>query len=83
MKRYLTEIDEPTTILSAGETDAGYAEVQPIRLRLRAGSARDSQTRATNCRRDGGLTSAVPLSDAQFRAFLCLKKPLAEGKVES
>ena len=74
MKRYLTEIDEPTTILSAGETDAGSAEVQP---------ARDSQAGATNCRRDGGLTSAVPLSDAQFRAFLCLKKPLAEGKVGS
>jgi hypothetical protein len=59
------------TILLAGETEAGSAEVQP---------ARDSQAKATNCRRDGGLTSAVPLSDAQFRAFLCLKKPLAEGR---
>jgi len=63
MKRHLTEIDEPITILSAGETDAGSAEVQPAR--------------------DGGLTSAVPLSDAQFRAFLCLTKPLAEGKFKS
>ena len=33
MTRHLTEIDEPMTILSAGETDAGSAEVQPIRLR--------------------------------------------------
>ena len=69
MKRHLTEIDEPMTILLAGKTDAG--------------SAMDSQTMATNCRRDGRLTSAVPLSNAQFRAFLCLKKPLAEGKVGS
>ena len=60
MKRHLTEIDEPMTILSAGETDAGNAEVQPVR---------DSQTKATNCRRDGRLTSAVPLSEKQFRAF--------------
>ena len=63
MKRRLTEIDEPMTMLLAGETDTGSAEVQP---------AKDSQARATNWRRDGGLTSAIHLSDAQFRAFLCL-----------
>ena len=74
MKRHLTEIDELMTILSAGETYTGSAEVQPVR---------DSQTKATNCRRDGRLTSAVPLFDAQFRAFKCLKKPLAEGKFKS
>ena len=74
MKIHLTEIDEPMTILSAGKTDAGSAEVQP---------AKDNQPRATNCRRNGGLTSAVPLSDAQFRAFLCLKKFLAEGRFRS
>ena len=43
-----------------GETEAGSAEVQPVR---------DSRAKATNCRWDGGLTSAIPLSDNQFRAF--------------
>lgn len=63
MRTCLTEMNKTMTMLSAGETDAGSAEVQPVR---------DNQARATNCRRDDGLTSAVPLSDAQFRAFLCL-----------
>ena len=74
MKSLLTKMNELTRIVLVGETDAGSAEVQP---------ARDSQAKATNCRRDGRLTSAVPLSNAQFRAFLCLKKPLAEGKFRS
>jgi hypothetical protein len=72
MKRHLTKIDEPMTILSAGETDSGSAEVQP---------ARDSQAKATNCRWDGAIKFCRPLyqtinsepSDAS-------KKPLAEGK---
>ena len=51
MKSTLTEIENPLIMLSAGETDAGSAEVQPVR---------DSQTRATNCRRDGSYT-AIPL----------------------
>jgi len=59
----------------AGETDAGTAAVQP---------ARDSQTKATN-RRGDGRTSAVPFytHNPRFRAFLCLKKPIAEGKKSS
>ena len=55
MKRHLTEIERPMIMLLAGETDAGSAEVQP---------ARDSQTKATNCRRDGSYTPAIP-----FEAF--------------
>jgi len=63
MKRLLTEIYKPIIMLSAGEMDTGSAEVQP---------ARDSRARAMNWHRDGGSTSAVPLSEAQFRVFLCL-----------
>jgi hypothetical protein len=55
MKRRLTEIENPLIMLLAGETDAGSAEVQP---------ARDSQTKATNCRRGGSDTPAIP-----FEAF--------------
>jgi len=43
MKRNLTIIKGLTRISSVGETEVGTAEVQPIRLCLRAGSARDSQ----------------------------------------
>jgi len=72
MKRHLTEIDESVTMLSAGETDAGSAEVQPIRLRLRAGSARDSQARATDDRRDGSTMPVIPSFQRSSGAFLCL-----------
>ena len=51
MKRHLTDIENPLIIRLAGETDAGSAEVQP---------ARDSQTKATNCRRGGSYTPAAP-----------------------
>ncbi len=44
MKRHWTDSENPLIIRLAGETDAGSAEVQP---------ARDSQTKATNCRRGG------------------------------
>lgn len=62
-----------TRILLVGQTEAGSAEVQP---------ARDSQLKATNCRWDGSNTTAIPFYEfqRQFRALLCLKKPLAEGK---
>jgi len=43
MKRNLTIIKGLTRIPSVGETEVGTAEVQPIRLCLGAGSARDSQ----------------------------------------
>jgi len=68
MKTSLTVTSEQITILLVGETDAGSAEVQP---------ARDNQLRATNCRRDGSYTPAIPFYklDRQFRALLCLKKP--------
>ena len=42
-KKNLTIIKELTRIPSVGETEVGTAEVQPIRLCLRAGPARDSQ----------------------------------------
>ena len=51
MKRRLTEIGNARTIPLVGETDAGSAEVQP---------ARDSQTKATNCRGGGSYTPAAP-----------------------
>jgi len=60
MKRILTTITELTTMVLVGQTEAGSAEVQPIRLRLRAGSARDSQLKATNCRGGGGYTPLMP-----------------------
>ena len=75
MKRILTLVSEWIIILLAGETEAGSAEVQPIRLALRAGSARDSQLKATNCRRGGSYTPAIPFYEqGQFRALLCLRK---------
>jgi len=85
MKRSLTVIEELTRIPLVGETEAGSAEVQPVRLCLRAGSARDNQLKATNCRWDGSYTPAVPFykGQRQFRAFLCLKNLFAEGKVVS
>jgi len=77
MKRILTKITELTTMVLVGETEVGSAEVQPIRLRLRAGSARDNQLNATNCRWGGSYTPAIPSYDSQkqFRALKCLKKP--------
>lgn len=51
MKRHLTEIEKALIMLLAGETDVGSAEVQP---------ARDSQTKATNCRGGGSYTPAIP-----------------------
>ena len=68
MKRVLTIIKELITIPLVGQTEAGSAEVQP---------ARDSQLKATNCRRDGSYTPAIPFYELQrqFRALLCLKKP--------
>jgi len=59
---------ELITIALVGKTEAGSAEVQP---------AGDSQLKATNCRRDGSLISAIPFYDSQrqFRALLCPKKP--------
>lgn len=51
MKRHLTDIENPLIMRLAGETDAGSAEVQP---------ARDSQTKATNCRGGGSYTPAIP-----------------------
>jgi len=68
MKRVLTIMSKLITIALVGKTEAGSAEVQP---------ARDSQPKATNCRRDGSLPPAIPFYDLQrqFRALLCLKKP--------
>lgn len=65
MKRRLTEIENALIIRLAGETDAGSPAVQP---------ARDSQTKATNCRGGGSDTPAIPCKafSRQFRAFLCL-----------
>ena len=65
MKRILTIMIKLTRILLVGETEAGSAEVQPVR---------DSQLKATNCRRDGGYTPAIPFYELlrQFRALLCL-----------
>jgi len=45
MKRSLTKMEELTTMILVGQTEAGSVEVQP---------ARDSQLRATNCRWGGG-----------------------------
>jgi hypothetical protein len=56
MEINLTTANLPSTISSAGETEAGSVEVQP---------ARDNQPKATNCRGDGGLISAIPLSQPQ------------------
>ncbi len=63
-----TTMHPPTTIPIAGETDASSAEEQ---------LARDNQSKATNCRWGGCLSSAIPFYDSQrqFRALLCLKKP--------
>ena len=56
-----------TPMVLAGETEACSVEVQP---------ARDNQLKATNCRRGGSLTVAIPFyKQEQFRALLCLKKP--------
>ena len=72
----MTKMEKVLRMRLAGETDAGSAEVQP---------ARDSRTRATNGRGGGSYTPAIPLEAFRrsFRAFVCLKKPLAEGKFKS
>ena len=75
MKRILTVMKELITIALAGKTEANSAEVQPIRLRLRAGSATDSRLKATNCRWGGSLTPAIPFYEhEQFGAFSYLRK---------
>jgi hypothetical protein len=65
MRTCLTEMSKTVTMLLAGETDAGSAEVQP---------ARDSQTRATYGRRDDGIMPVIPFFQIPFGAFLCLLK---------
>lgn len=45
-KRTLTEMYEQITMILAGQTEAGSVEVQP---------ARDSRSKATNCRWGGSL----------------------------
>jgi len=76
MKRILTLVSELIIMLLAGETETGSVEVQP---------ARDSQLKATNCRWDGSLISAIPFYDSQrqFRALLCLKKPPCRSQEKS
>jgi hypothetical protein len=61
-------MNELTTMTLVGQTESGSVEVQPDR---------DSQLKATNCRRDGSYTPAIPFYELlrQFRALLCLKKP--------
>ena len=68
MKRILTLMSELATILLAGETEAGNAEVQP---------ARDSRFKAMNCRWGGRLIPAIPFcqTQSQFSVLECLKKP--------
>ena len=67
MKSALTLLSELITMVLAGKTEVGSAEVQP---------ARDSQLNATNCRWDGSYMPAIPFYYyKQFRALLCLKKP--------
>jgi len=69
----LTQMSKLVTMVLAGKTEAGSAEVQP---------ARDSQLNATNCRWGGSYTPAIPFYEqGQFRALLCLKKPPAEGRL--
>lgn len=63
MRTCLTDMSKTMTMLLAGEKDAGSAEVQP---------ARDSQARATDGRRDGGVMSVIPFLQIPFGAFLCL-----------
>jgi hypothetical protein len=66
MNRDLTEMSNTMTMLLAGETEVGSAEVQP---------ARDSRAKATDGRRDDGVMPVIPFSQIPFGAFLCLKKP--------
>ena len=67
MTRVLTRMNELTTIVSVGKTEAGNAEVQP---------ARDSRLKATNYRWGGSLITAISYDlQRQFRALQCLKKP--------
>lgn len=67
MEKFLTEIDGTVTIRSAGEMEAGSAEVQP---------ARDNRPKATNCRGGGSYMPVIPFdAKAQFGALACLEKP--------
>ena len=59
-------MNEVNTIQSAGETDAGNAEVQP---------ARDSRTRATNVAGDGGPNLPSHLRRDHSKPFYSLRKP--------
>jgi hypothetical protein len=54
------------TMLVAGETEAGSAEVHP---------ARDSRAKATDGRRDDSIMPVIPSFQRSSGAFLCLKKP--------
>ena len=76
-EKKIDKMKELTTMTLVGKTQAGSAGVQPIRLALRAGSARDSQLNATNCRWDGSL---VPSHFTNFadNSELCyaLKNPI-------
>ena len=72
----LTEIINDTTMHMVGQTEAGSAEVQPIRLCPRAGSARDNRLIVTDCCWDGGSIAVILFRKLkQFGAFQCLKKP--------
>ena len=66
LNRDLTDMTETMTMLPAGETEAGSAEVQP---------ARDSRAKATDGRRDDSSKPVIPSFRRSSRAFLCLKKP--------
>ena len=66
MRTCLTEMSWTMTMPLVGETEAGSAQVQPVR---------DSRTKATDGRRDDGVMPVIPSSPIPSRAFLCLKKP--------
>ena len=59
-------MNEVNTIQSAGETEAGNAEVHP---------ARDSRTRATNVAGMAGTQPAIPSSPRHSKPFYSLRKP--------
>ena len=75
MRRALTLMSELATILLAGETEAGNAEVQP---------ARDSRFKAMNCCWGGRLIPVIPFcqTQSQFSVLKCLKKPDKKSPVK-
>jgi hypothetical protein len=74
----LTGMTRTTIIRLAGETEAGSAEVQPIRLRLRAGPARDSRTRATNVVGMAGPNLPSHLPNDHSKPLYSLRKPVTQ-----